>query len=93
MKTEFEQEYIKFGLKVQYYRKLKGITQEDFAEKIGRSWSFIAKVEGPTNPCGCVHGNAFQESPGAGRFPFPNYLKTDTRKKSEAAYSCFCFLI
>ena len=41
MKTEFEQEYIKFGLKVQYYRKLKGITQEDFAEKIGRSWSFL----------------------------------------------------
>ena len=52
MKTEFEQEYIKFGLKVQCYRKLKGITQEDFAEKIGRSWSFIAKSEGPTNPCG-----------------------------------------
>ena len=52
MKTEFEQEYIKFGLKVQYYRKLKGITQEDFAEKIGRSWSFLANVEGPTNRWG-----------------------------------------
>ena len=52
MKTEFEQEYIKFRLKVQCYRKLKGIAQEDFAEKIGRSWSFIAKVEGLTNPCG-----------------------------------------
>lgn len=83
MKTEFEQEYIKFGLKVQYYRKLKGITQEDFAEKIGRSWSFIAKVEGPTNPCGCVHGNAFQDRPGAGRSVSKLILKTDTRKKAK----------
>ncbi len=37
MQTKYEQEYIKFGLKVQYYRKLRGMTQEAFAEKVGIS--------------------------------------------------------
>lgn len=52
MKTEYQEQYIRFGLKVQYYRKLKGLTQEAFADKIGRSWSFVAKVESPTRPFG-----------------------------------------
>ena len=33
------------GLKVAYYRRLKGLTQEAFAEKMGVSWSLIGKVE------------------------------------------------
>ena len=33
MKTEYQEQYIRFGLKVQYYRKLKGLTQEAFADK------------------------------------------------------------
>lgn len=37
------------GLKIQYYRKLKGYTQEAFAELIGKSWSFVAQIESPTN--------------------------------------------
>lgn len=52
MKTNYFQEYIKFGLKVQYYRKLKGMTQEAFAEKAGISWSYLAKIESPTRPFG-----------------------------------------
>ena len=52
MKTEYQEQYIRFGLKVQYYRKLKGLTQEAFADKIGRSWAFVAKVESPTRPFG-----------------------------------------
>ena len=52
MKTEYQEQYIRFGLKVQYYRKLKGLTQEAFADKIGRSGSFVAKVESPTRPFG-----------------------------------------
>lgn len=52
MKTNYSQEYIKFGLKVQYYRKLKGMTQEAFAEKAGISWSYLAKIESPTRPFG-----------------------------------------
>ncbi len=52
MKTKYEREYIKFGLKVQYYRKLRGMTQEAFAEKAGISWSYLAKIESPTRVFG-----------------------------------------
>ena len=52
MQTKYEQEYIKFGLKVQYYRKLRGMTQEGFAEKVGISWSHLAKIESPTRAFG-----------------------------------------
>lgn len=52
METEYREQYIRFGLKVQYYRKLRGLTQEAFADKIGRSWSFVAKVESPTRVFG-----------------------------------------
>ncbi len=52
METGYREQYIRFGLKVQYYRKLRGLTQEAFAEKIGRSWSFVAKVESPTRAFG-----------------------------------------
>lgn len=52
MQTNFESQYIKFGLKVQYYRKLKGLTQEALADKVGISWSHLAKVESPTRAFG-----------------------------------------
>ena len=52
MQTKYEQEYIKFGLKVQYYRKLRGLTQEAFADKAGISWSYLAKIESPTRAFG-----------------------------------------
>ncbi len=52
MDTKYEEQYIRFGLKVQYYRKLGGFTQESFAEKIGKSWSFVAKIESPTRAFG-----------------------------------------
>ncbi len=52
MQTKYEQEYIKFDLKVQYYRKLRGMTQEAFAEKVGISWSYLAKIESPTRAFG-----------------------------------------
>lgn len=52
METQYREQYIRFGLKVQYYRKLLGLTQEAFADKIGKSWSFVAKVESPTRAFG-----------------------------------------
>ena len=52
METVYREHYIRFGLKVQYYRKLQGLTQEAFADKIGRSWSFVAKIESPTQVFG-----------------------------------------
>jgi len=52
METQYREQYIRFGLKVQYYRKLHGLTQEAFADKIGKSWSFVAKIESPTRVFG-----------------------------------------
>lgn len=39
------QKYICLGLKIPYYRKWNEMTQEQFAEAIGKSWSFIAQLE------------------------------------------------
>ena len=47
MKTIYEPEYLKLGLKIAYYRKLRGITQEQLAEKIDRTPAFIGHVEAP----------------------------------------------
>lgn len=47
MKTEFADKYITLGLKISYYRRKAGFTQEYFAELIGRSVSFVGQVEGP----------------------------------------------
>ena len=52
VQTNYPQKYLKFGLKVQYYRKLRGMTQEAFADKAGISWSYLAKIESPTRPFG-----------------------------------------
>ena len=52
METLYREQYIRFGLKVQYYRKLRGYTQEAFADEIGKSWSFVAKIESPTRVFG-----------------------------------------
>ena len=42
-----ENRYKQIGLKISYYRKLNGLTQEELAEKIGRSTGFIGQVEAP----------------------------------------------
>ncbi len=46
MKTEYYERYITLGLKIAYYRKKAGYTQEALAEKIDKSLSFIGQVEG-----------------------------------------------
>ena len=46
MKTEFSEKYITLGLKIAYYRKKVGYTQEVFAEKIDKSVNFLSQVEG-----------------------------------------------
>ena len=45
METRYPEYYKMLGLKIAYYRKLRGYTQEQFAELIEKSWSFIAQVE------------------------------------------------
>lgn len=46
MRTEYAERYRIMGLKIAYYRKKAGFTQEVFAEEIGRSLNFLAQVEG-----------------------------------------------
>ena len=47
MNVKYELEYRKLGLKIAYYRKLSGLTQEQLAEKIEKSAAFIGHVEAP----------------------------------------------
>ena len=47
MNDVFANQYLQLGLKIAYYRKLKGLTQEALAEKIDRSPAFIGHVEAP----------------------------------------------
>lgn len=47
MKAEFRDNYIKMGLKIAYYRKLKGLSQEQLAEKAGITASFMGQIEAP----------------------------------------------
>ena len=47
MKEQYYEQYRKIGLKISYYRKLKGMTQEQLAEKIDKNTSFLAAIEAP----------------------------------------------
>ena len=46
MRTEYPEKYVTLGLKIAYYRKKAGYTQEAFAEKIGKSVNFLGQIEG-----------------------------------------------
>lgn len=46
MRTEYAHKYITLGLKIAYFRKKAGFTQEVFAEKIGKSVNYISQIEG-----------------------------------------------
>ena len=45
MHTDYPERYIMLGLKIAYYRKKAGYTQEELAEKIGKSINFLGLVE------------------------------------------------
>ena len=47
MKIEYENEYRQIGLKIAYYRKLRGYTQEQLAEIIDKAPAFIGHIEAP----------------------------------------------
>lgn len=47
MKAEFRDDYIKIGLKISYYRKLRSLTQAQLAEILGCEVSFIGQIEAP----------------------------------------------
>ncbi len=47
MKEKYYDKYRIIGLKISYYRKLRGLTQEQLAEKIEKNLAFIGAVEAP----------------------------------------------
>ena len=47
MNSAYESEYRQLGLRIAYYRKLRGLTQEQLADKVDRTPAFIGHVEAP----------------------------------------------
>jgi len=47
MKDNHIEKYRQLGLKIAYYRKLRGLTQEALAEQVGLTPAFIGHVEAP----------------------------------------------
>ena len=47
MKPEHSSKYLQIGLKIAYYRKFCGLTQEQLAEKVGVTATFIGHIEAP----------------------------------------------
>lgn len=45
MREKYRENYRLLGLRIAYYRKVRGYTQEQLAEMIGKSWSFLSQVE------------------------------------------------
>lgn len=45
MQERYRDKYRLLGLHIAMYRKMRGYTQEQFAEAIGKSWSFVSQVE------------------------------------------------
>ena len=47
--SQYKMNLIKVGLKIAYYRKLSGMTQERLAEECDLSPGYIAQLEGPNS--------------------------------------------
>ena len=45
MKKEHTDKYKNLGLRIAYFRKMKGFTQEQLAEKLGKNASYVGAVE------------------------------------------------
>lgn len=45
MREDYRERFRILGLRIAYYRKMRGMTQEQFAEAIDRSVSFVSQIE------------------------------------------------
>ena len=45
MQEKYREKYRLLGLRIAMYRKLRGYTQETFADAIDKSWSFVSQFE------------------------------------------------
>lgn len=50
MKEIYTEKYRQIGLKIAYYHKLRGLTQEELAERVGLTPAFIGHLEAPNIP-------------------------------------------
>lgn len=49
LESQYKMNLIKVGLKIAYYRKLQGMTQEELAEACNLSPGYISQLEGPNS--------------------------------------------
>ncbi len=47
LESQYKMNLVKIGLKIAYYRKLAGMTQEELAEAIELSAGYISQLEAP----------------------------------------------
>lgn len=47
MKQIHAEKYRQIGLKIAYYRRLRGFTQEELAEQVGLTPAFVGHLEAP----------------------------------------------
>lgn len=47
MDCSYREKYVQLGLRIAYYRKMRGLTQEELAEKVNISAAFLSHVEAP----------------------------------------------
>ncbi len=47
MKQIHAEKYRQIGLKIAYYRKIRGLTQEELAERVGLTPAFVGHLEAP----------------------------------------------
>ena len=47
MKSIYAEQYRQIRLKIAYYRKLRGLTQEELAEQVGLTPAYIGHLEAP----------------------------------------------
>ena len=45
MREDYRERFRILGLRIAYYRKMRGMTQEQVAEALGRSVSFVSQIE------------------------------------------------
>ena len=49
-KTKYAEKYIRIGLNIAYYRKLRGMTQLQLAEAVNISRTHMSNIEAPNVP-------------------------------------------
>lgn len=50
MKEIYTDRYLELGLKISYYRKMRGLTQEQLAERIDKTPAYVGFLEAPNLP-------------------------------------------